>query len=220
MITGFNTDVDYEGRTYHVQTEDGGRSHPTVESLVYCRGEIIASRRTSYDELVAAGRYSEDLVLEKMEEQHQRLIREIRNGRFDTDKLQPFGYNIVTNRSLDEVALDYLSEHVSLQQIQLKVTGPKVLREGANPKLRLEVVERNTERPICGATVVVKLIGTGPQPVELFAAATDELGRVEASFAIPELGGPDGTLLCQAEAAGKTAEIKQLVKKLHMGAVP
>ena len=36
------------------------------------------------------------------------MIRDIRNGKFDPDGPKPFGYNIVSNRSLDEVVLDYL----------------------------------------------------------------------------------------------------------------
>jgi hypothetical protein len=59
MITGFNTDVAYEDRTFHVQTEDKGRTNPVVESLVYSGGEIVASRRASYAELAASARYSE-----------------------------------------------------------------------------------------------------------------------------------------------------------------
>ena len=52
MITGFNSDVKYKGLVYHVQTEDKGRTNPVVESLVYARGEILYSRRTSYQDLV------------------------------------------------------------------------------------------------------------------------------------------------------------------------
>ena len=44
MITGFNTDVEYDGRTFHVQTEDRGQRNPVVESLVYSGGEIVATR--------------------------------------------------------------------------------------------------------------------------------------------------------------------------------
>ena len=62
MLTGFNTDVDYEGRVYHVQTEDRGEKHPVIESLVYCGGEIIASRRNPYAELLESGATSEDAV--------------------------------------------------------------------------------------------------------------------------------------------------------------
>lgn len=215
MLTGFNTDVDYAGRTYHVQTEDRGRNHPLIESLVYCGGEIVASRRNPYSELLDSGKYSEAEVLRLMEEQHRRLIREIHNGKFDTEGLKPFGHNIVTNRSLDEVVVAFLAESFQLEQIQLKMTGPKVLREGASPTLKLEVVERKSERPICGARVVVKLIALGSQPQELFAASTDELGRVEATFEIPRLSAAGSEILCQAAASGRTAEIKRLVKKVE-----
>ena len=53
MITGANTDVEYEGRTYHVQTEDKGRENPVVESLIYCQGEILGTRRHDYTEEMA-----------------------------------------------------------------------------------------------------------------------------------------------------------------------
>ena len=55
MITGFNTDIEFEGVTYHVQTEDKGLDSPLILSLVYVGGAIIASKRTPYDDLVSAG---------------------------------------------------------------------------------------------------------------------------------------------------------------------
>ena len=69
MITGFNTDVDYQDRVFHVQTEDKGLDNPVVESLVYCGGEIIESRRNSYSDLSEGGTYSEDEILMRMEAQ-------------------------------------------------------------------------------------------------------------------------------------------------------
>ena len=35
MITGFNTDVDYDGRIFHVQTEDKGRDNPVLDRPVH-----------------------------------------------------------------------------------------------------------------------------------------------------------------------------------------
>ena len=58
MITGFNTDVDFDGRVFHVQTEDKGRENPTIESLVYSRGEIVAARNTRYEDLNESSDYS------------------------------------------------------------------------------------------------------------------------------------------------------------------
>ncbi len=51
MITGFNQDVSYKGTVYHVQTEDRGKGNPLIETLIYVGGEIVASRRTSYEDL-------------------------------------------------------------------------------------------------------------------------------------------------------------------------
>ncbi len=55
MVTGFNTDVEHEGRVYHVQTEDKGVGNPIIETLIYMGGEILAARRSSYADLIAQG---------------------------------------------------------------------------------------------------------------------------------------------------------------------
>ena len=55
MITGFNTDVEHDGVVYHVQTEDKGLDSPLILSLVYSGGAILASKRSPYEDLIAAG---------------------------------------------------------------------------------------------------------------------------------------------------------------------
>src|SRR6185436_11981342 len=139
MITGFNTDVQYEGRVFHVQTEDRGLDNPVVESLVYTGGEIITSRRTAYADLARSSDYSEGEVARRMESQHQALIREILSGRFDPEGPKPFGYNIITNRALDEVVLDFLSREVGLEQIRLEMAEQQTFVEGTEPNLLLRV---------------------------------------------------------------------------------
>ena len=52
VITGFNTDVKFRGLVYHVQTEDKGKVNPLIETLIYKGGEILASRRLPYSELI------------------------------------------------------------------------------------------------------------------------------------------------------------------------
>src|SRR5258706_14113391 len=99
MITGFNTDVDYEGRVFHVQTEDKGFDNPVVESLVYTAGEIITSRRASYGDLLKSPDYSDAELARRMESQHQAIIREIMAGRFDPDGPRRVGDNMCTNSS-------------------------------------------------------------------------------------------------------------------------
>jgi hypothetical protein len=213
MITGFNTDVDHADRVFHVQTEDKGLDNPTVESLIYCGGEIIDTRRTSYAALVEREDFSEDAVLERMETQHQKMIREILNGRFDTEGPKPFGHKIITNRSLDQVVAAFLGHTDEVEEIRLQLIDEQVLTEGTRPTIRLKTVEKGSGNPVQGATITIKLISTKQRPRELFAAPTDEEGYVEAVCEIPELPGANGAVLCEAVLSDKKAQVRQLIRK-------
>jgi hypothetical protein len=213
MVTGFNTDVDFEGRIFHVQTEDKGVDNPVVESLVYTGGEIITSRKMSYADLLHSPDYSDAELARRMDAQHQTIIREIMSGRFDPDGPRPFGYNIVTNRSLDEVVLEFLSAEIGLEQIRLEMAEQLTFVEGSEPTLNLRVIAESSDRPVAGAKVTVKLISTKDKPKEIFSGTTKQDGRVEATFQIPATAGANTAILFQAEAAGNNAEIKQLVMK-------
>lgn len=82
MITGFNTDVEFQGVTYHVQTEDKGRSKPEILSLVYDRGTILASKRLQYDDLLR-GEFDEEKLAERLRKQHYLICAAIRAGRIE-----------------------------------------------------------------------------------------------------------------------------------------
>jgi hypothetical protein len=82
MVPGFNTDFKYRGQTFHVQTEDNGIANPVVVSLLYHRGAILASRKTSYAELVGEAECVEQLK-ELMKSQHKALMRELIAGAYD-----------------------------------------------------------------------------------------------------------------------------------------
>lgn len=213
MITGYNTDVQYDGRTFHVQTEDKGAGNPVIESLVYTGGEIVTTRRNSYAELLRDGRLPEAEIQKRMESQHQMLIREIVSGKFDPEGPKPFGYNIITNRSLDDVILDFLSREVGLEQIRLDIVGQPALVEGATVALRFRVIAESSDRPVAGAKIVAKLITTRDKPRELFTGATGADGTVEATLTIPVTEGANAAVLVQADASGNNAELKQLVLK-------
>lgn len=81
VITGFNTDIEYEGVTYHVQTEDKGLETPLILSLVYDRGTILASKRSPYDDLLA--NFDEKVLTERLQKQHKLICAAIRAGRID-----------------------------------------------------------------------------------------------------------------------------------------
>jgi hypothetical protein len=100
VITGFNTDIQHEGVTYHVQTEDKGLDTPLILSLVYVGGAIIASKRTPYEDLVARG-FDEKALTERLQRQHKLICAAIRAGRIAELKRMGAGGGTEQNK-LDE----------------------------------------------------------------------------------------------------------------------
>lgn len=80
VIAGFNTDIDHNGTTYHVQTEDKGAPAYMIMTLVYDKGTILASKRTTYGELAAIG-YDEKEVAERVSRQHKLMCAAVKGGR-------------------------------------------------------------------------------------------------------------------------------------------
>jgi len=82
VITGFNTDIEHDGVTYHVQTEDKGLDSPIILSLVYVGGTILASKRAPYEDLIATG-FSDEVLSERLKRQHRLICAAINSGRID-----------------------------------------------------------------------------------------------------------------------------------------
>lgn len=82
MLTGYNTDFKFQGKIYHVQTEDGGTGSPFITSLLYIQGKILASRKTSYEDILKADCLDE-VVRELMMEQHKQMIRDLMQGKLE-----------------------------------------------------------------------------------------------------------------------------------------
>src|SRR5256885_2945885 len=82
VITGYNTDVEYDGVVYHVQTEDKGLQTPIILSLVYIGGAILASKRAPYDDLLARG-FDEQTLDERLRRQHKLICAAVHAGRIE-----------------------------------------------------------------------------------------------------------------------------------------
>ena len=82
VITGFNTDIEFGGITYHVQTEDKGLSKPLILTLVYDGGTILASKRSPYGDLLKLG-FDESVLAARLQKQHTLMCAAVRNGRIE-----------------------------------------------------------------------------------------------------------------------------------------
>ena len=128
MLPGFNHNVKHRGLIFHVQTEDMGKRTAMVVTHVFIGGNIIATEKTDYRDIVAH-ELCEKVVKEIMEEQHKNTIKKVLSGAYDNHPLvqQEFEKRGIRpesveageergedeeEKSLDEVILDYLAEEL------------------------------------------------------------------------------------------------------------
>ena len=129
MQGGFNTNIRYKGRTFHVQTEDSGHANPKIITLLYEGGVILTSKKSSYEDRVSAENL-ETVVKELMEEQHSEMVQALKGGQLEDiisgaagasqaakggkkrSKKAPmpsFGEGVISDRPLDELVISHLA---------------------------------------------------------------------------------------------------------------
>lgn len=84
-LSGFNHNLKYKGKIYHIQTEDCGFSNPIIISHIFLDGMVIDTVRASYSDIL-----SEEEVQKKVEEimkkQHLIVIKRLISGFYDSEK--------------------------------------------------------------------------------------------------------------------------------------
>src|SRR5262245_27776084 len=83
-LLGYNHNVKYKCRIYHVQTEESGPGNPRLFTHLHYEGTILASKRHEYDPAAA-----EDVVRGLMQGQHKSILKDLKQASLD-DKLSGF----------------------------------------------------------------------------------------------------------------------------------
>jgi len=133
VITGYNTDVEYDGVVYHVQTEDKGLRTPLILSLVYVKGEILAAKRAPYDDLIAGG-FDEKILVQRLERQHKLICAAVHAGRIE-DLKRMSGREAVANASAaaDETHRDPLPRKPEPPELTQPEPAPELAPPEAAP---------------------------------------------------------------------------------------
>ncbi|HXI22961.1 MAG TPA: hypothetical protein VNG71_03725 [Pyrinomonadaceae bacterium] len=223
MITGYNTDVEYDGVTYHVQTEDKGLQTPMILTLLYVGGAILASKRTPYDDLVASG-FNEDVLRKRLERQHKLICAAVHAGRIEDLKRMgerepplpqkdaapsPPEPQPETVTQPTEAAINIGADE---EGFTVKLVEEPDLRGGRSIALKL-VVGRVTDGrldPVEGARVKVTTLGTAFSPTSV-TSLTDEKGVADFSVSLPVFESGRAAILVKAEANGETAELRRII---------
>ena len=185
MITGYNTDVRHGNRVFHVQTEDKGIANPKVETLIYVGGEILDSFRSSYEDMLAAGPLREEALQARMDEQHKGIIRDIKNGKYDPTPPDLLEQQAFGGRPLDQAILEYLQQEGEVDTLELVLEQPLKPTFGQMFRLQLRARLCQSQKPVPGAEVQVKLVSSLKKAMQLGAGKTDEEGRYLGEIPLP-----------------------------------
>ena len=77
-VVGYNHNLRYRGRLFHVQTEDSGPVNPHVFTHLFYEGTILSSKKLQY-----VAEAHEDAVKVQMQQLHKSMMRELTAGDHD-----------------------------------------------------------------------------------------------------------------------------------------
>lgn len=191
MIFGFNTDIKVGKIVYHVQTEDRGEANPVIDTTVYMQGRVLAKRGTPYKELIGTAGFDDDRLREMLEQQHRRIIDEIRAGTLEEAKA--------------------LAEPVPTG-VQVQLLNPASFLVGTMANLKIGVKSRQGGAAQADAEIVISVRGAAHEPV-VVRGKTNKDGQFEVQFPMPRLGPGGAELSIQASFGSSSDEIKYNMRK-------
>lgn len=77
-LLGYNRNIKYGGKIFHVQTEDSGPANPHVFTHLFFEGSILASKRSQYDPV-----FTEEQVRDMMQSQHKAILKELKQAHYN-----------------------------------------------------------------------------------------------------------------------------------------
>jgi len=232
VITGYNTDVEFGGVVYHVQTEDKGLQTPIILSLVYIGGAILASKRAPYDDLIARG-FDEQILVERLQRQHKLICAAVHAGRIEDLKRmgerdaasstavarQKTSTGDQDRKSEKEAPqIDSSSSMANLDDapLSVKLVDEPELRGGKSVVLRLLVtrIAKGGRAPAANVRLVLKTLSSA-FATNTVDATTNELGMAAISLSLPEFRSGRAAILVQVEDNGITAELRRIILPGH-----
>ena len=229
VLTGYNTDIEYSGTVYHVQTEDKGQANPLVESLVYTAGEILYTRRTPYHDLVAE-EVDKGAVATLMERQHRTIVQAVEAGGVDRltgtiavareddttinskEARRPAAAN--DESSLDQVILDYLEAQRERAHLILRAGSEHQFYYDRPAAVAVTSEDSIAHKAVPGVNVSVLFKSTAePRRLVLAEGETDAAGKFAAEIALPAFAGGTSAVVIIAESELGQSEMKYIVHR-------
>ena len=86
-MNGISTTILYSGVSFLVQTQEGGSRAHFIETLIYRRGKLVHSRKSS-DTTLPDDPERDDRLKRLIRDQHQAVLDDVAEGRLDAPLLK------------------------------------------------------------------------------------------------------------------------------------
>ncbi len=195
VIAGFNTDIEFEGTVYHVQTEDKGSPSRELMTLVYDGGTILASKRVSYEDL-APFNFDEKKLEERLGRQHKLVCAAVGAGRLNELK-EMTAKNAVGRAKArqDRVELDPDLAPTPKPAQPLPAATPIAFRQAVPVPVRTKsdtLSRQPLNLSIVDVPLIAEVIPDAPEPVvEVVRVIEEEILSAEAVEVVSELSGKE-----------------------------
>jgi len=190
MVFGHNSNVTIGTDIVHVQTEDRGEKHASIDTTVHWKGRVLHRRTNDYLDLLPLDTEREASLRARLDEQHRVVIDEILSGALQ-----------LTFPALQAVAV--AKPFPAALKLELKNTTSWL--SGKHATLHLAVRD-GAGNAVAGAETRARLEGTG-NPQE-FAARTGEDGSSTLQFEMPNLGDARAALVIEAAHDGARGQLR------------
>ena len=204
-VVGFNHNVRYGPRDYHVQTEDSGLPYAHYITHLFVGGNIVSSVKSSYAERAAEADLAKT-VRSLMEAQHKLMLKRLISGEFNdlAERLAATHYEpgvlatgehspgAVNTAPAAPAAADSLSSGASAPRVPITVPSRPALAPAARaqtPALQRQPVPAPVRPP--APPLQRPAAPAASAPVDPFQPRSpEEAPRAESSFASPTVRAP------------------------------
>jgi len=185
MLFGHNSNVTVGTDIVHVQTEDRGARHASIDTTVHWHGRVLHRRTHQYLDLLPLDAARETTLKARVDDQHRAVLEEIRSGKLQLEFPAP----------------------LAAAQVVLKVelTNAATWLAGKHATLHLTVRDA-AGHAVAGAQATARVAGA-EIPAE-FAAATGADGTAILQFEMPNLSGAEAALVIEASHDGAKGQLR------------
>ena len=216
MVTGLNTNVQYRGKVFHVQTEDCER-RSLIRTVIFNSGKVVAASDSSYDDLTRSDLHDEEELTRRLGAQHWTLVMRLREGELSLD-MEPESHAPIPEAaqgSHPEVksGLTALDRRLArLRALADKIAEEKTARSESRRRMAERSRQLRVLTPLLALAAIV-LVAVGWTVRSLMDGASPQEGAVVAILDSPSPSGNTAAAeepVVVAEPAALEAAIPEL----------